>query len=384
MKILLCAADAPIPPFSGLGRVVYNLAKGLAVDHDVRVVALGEPADAALGFPGRLVTPPPAGLVSNATAFLRAARTRRPLRAAPLARAIRPALTDELRRFEPDVVHLLSGRIALVHDVIDRPAVLTALDAWHLNVEAQAGISRGARRILLMAEAARVRRFEAEVWAKFARVVFVTDEDADAIRALAPGLEARVITIGVDIPRVVATEVVRNRIVFHGVLRYPPNVAACQRLVRRVLPLVTERVPDATVALVGREPSSEVVALGAAHGVDVVGEVADVVPWLAGSRAYACAVESGTGVKTKVLEAMAAGTPVVSTSRGLQGLDVDSGVEALCADDDAGLAEHLIAVLRDDDLAIRLRDSARRYVADHHQWSSVVQQYESLYQEVMV
>jgi glycosyltransferase involved in cell wall biosynthesis len=156
-------------------------------------------------------------------------------------------------------------------------------------------------------------------WSGFDRVVMVTESDAQAVRAIAPELPLRVITNGVDVGELPDGPVDAHRVVFHGVLRYPPNLRTAMRLARRVMPLVRKRVPEASLILVGRDPPAEVVSLGSLPGVEVVGEVPDVVPWLAGSRVYACAIDSGTGVKNKVLEAFAAGVPVVSTALGVQG-----------------------------------------------------------------
>jgi glycosyltransferase involved in cell wall biosynthesis len=278
----------------------------------------------------------------------------------------------------------VSGRLALLRATIgNRPSVLTALDAWHRNVEAQVAVSRGARRLLLRNEVRRVRRFEATTWPAFDRVVMVTEQDADGIRQLAPGALVDVITLGVELPDAAGAAIDQRRIIFHGVLRYPPNVSACERLARRVLPLVREHVPDARLVLVGREPSPQVRALDNLPGVEVTGAVPDTIPWLAGSRVYACAVDQGTGIKNKVLEAMAAGVPVVSTRLGLQGLDVQPDRDVLRADDDAGLASHIVAVLRDDTLAARLGRAGRAYVEANHRWSAVVDKYEALYREVL-
>ncbi len=117
--------------------------------------------------------------------------------------------------------------------------------------------------------------------------------------------------------------------------------------------------PDARLALVGRAPPPRVRALAGLPGVDVTGEVPDVRPWLTGSRVFVCPMVTGTGIKNKLLEAMATGLPCVATPLGLGGLRVHHGRELLVGSTAEAIAAALIQVLDDNDLADRLGRTAR-------------------------
>lgn len=367
------------------------LLEQLSARHDIRVLVPGGVGHGAIADPALALTSPPpraATRLSVAPRLLLSFARGRPLRADAHSSELRSALRSELRRFEPDVVHVTPGPLAsLAPDLAGRPSVLAALDAWHLNTEAAAERAGRIRGVLLRAEARHVRRFEATEYRRFGRVVVVTGSDRDALLALEPRLRVEVVPNGVDASfyapaTATTTPPAGARIVFTGVLDYPPNVAAAEFLAGRVFPRVRAERVDARLDLVGRTPAREVIRLGAAEGVDVIGEVPDVRPWLHQARVFACAMVSGTGIKNKLLEAMAAGVPCVATPLALQGLNVRPGAEVLVGATEQEFAAQILRILDDDDLAARLRLAAREYVLGHHDWQEVGRAYERLYEQV--
>jgi glycosyltransferase involved in cell wall biosynthesis len=386
MRILICALEAPLPPANGLRLQVSSLARELRRDHQVRVVAFSAPDQVEEEAPGWVrVVPRPS--VAGPVAILRAAIRRRPTGLIELGDALAPPVSEEIATFLPDVVHVTPGRLAtLGRHLSGVPTVLAALDAWHLNVAAQAVRAGGLRGLFLRDEVARAKRFEAEEHRRFARVTVVSSADAEALLALHPGQHVTVIPNGVDAddfaPDAGAARVSRL-VLFTGVMGYAPNVDAAVFLARRVLPFVRAELPDARLALVGRDPSRDVRALAAVDGVEVVGEVPEMRPWLSKARVYACPMVSGTGIKNKLLEAMANGLPCVATPLAVRGLDVGSGRELLIATDEKALAANLLSVLTDERLAERIGAAAREYVLRHHGWNAVGRAYENLYLEVL-
>lgn len=385
--MLLVALEAPLPPLNGLRLPLVHVWRHVRQRHEARLVGYRMPDQLDPAPPDvRLVDLAGGGRAAVAARLASATVRRRPLNADRFAAGLLPALTEELEQFYPDVVHVFSGRLAGVSAVLRRrPAVLTALDAWHLHADTRAAVSSGLRRRMLRAEAARVRRFEATTYRRFDRVTMVTRQDADALLEVSPDLRITVVPNGVDAGAFPHTATLRgSRIAFHGIMSYEPNVVAAQFLAREVLPRVRARRPEAHLVLVGREPAPEVRTLAALEGVTVTGGVDDVVPWLTDSRAYACPMLSGTGIKNKLLEAMATGLPCVVTPLAAQGLDVADGRELLVRTDVDAVAHGLLQVLDDDDLASSLGLAGRRYVVDHHSWEAVGRTYEALYREVLV
>jgi glycosyltransferase involved in cell wall biosynthesis len=140
--------------------------------------------------------------------------------------------------------------------------------------------------------------------------------------------------------------------------------------------------PDAHLVVVGRDPAPEVQALDELEGVRIVGGVDDMRSWLTGSRVWAGPFSVGTGIKTKLLEAMATNTPAVVTPVGGRGLDLDSGT-FLVGRSDEEVAAHILAVLEDDDLARRLGDAGGDYVRARYDWPAVGGELERVYEEVV-
>src|SRR5574337_40575 len=329
MRILICASDSPLRPVNnGIRSQLAGLMPELRKRHDVRLVGYrypDQPTPRAPDAEMRLVAYSKPGRAGTARDLTLAVCGRRPLRAERFARGLREPLREELERFQPDIVHVGSAKLARLRaQLAGVPKVLMALDTWHLNADAKADAASGLRARALRDEARRVRRFERSGYRGFDRVVLCNERDRDEIEAQDPTLPLAVIPIGFDAGSYApepSAAVDRHRIIFHGALRYPPNVRAAEHLARDVLPRVRASRPDAHLVLVGRDPTPRILELGALPGVEVVGPVRDMRAWLTGSRVWAGPLLDGTGMKNKLLEAMAAGLPCVVTPLAHQGHD---------------------------------------------------------------
>lgn len=385
IRVLLVSLEPPVPPLNGLRLPLVELVRRLPEHVELHVVALG---DGPVGDPAVELVPPPArGTFRRIWRLARGTLLRRPMSADAFAHAVAPIVRDAIRDRRPDVVHVFSGRLAALAPAVERHAsVLTALDAWHRNVAAKAGIAGGARRFLLADEERRVRRFERLTYPRFGRVVTVTDEDASALRAVAPTVTTVVIPNGVDAERFAPRSDERRDdrlLVLHGAMDYAPNVTAARTLVEDVLPLVRRHHPGTRVAVVGRDPTPQVRELASRPAVQVTGTVEDVRPWLARAAVYVCPVTVGTGLKNKVLEAMAAGAAVVTTPLGVQGLATEPGKHVLVGTTVREIADHTIRLLGEPGLAATLGRSGRSYVLEQHSWDTVTRAYVRLYGSVL-
>jgi glycosyltransferase involved in cell wall biosynthesis len=392
MRILICASDAPFPPTNtGFRRQLMGLVPELAKRHNVLLIGYRMPdqlKNTAVEADMRIVDFERPGAAENARDLALAMIRRRPLRAERLVRGLSEPLREELERFKPDLVHVGPGKLSgLKRGIPSMPKILMAMDTWHLNVDARADAATGIRRPLLRADAKRIRRFEASEYRGFDRVVVSNEGDLTELRKRDPTLPFVVVPIGFDAssyapdPEAVIDP---NRIIFHGAMNYAPNVRAVEYLARQVMPRVRAERPDAHLVIVGREPAARVIELEALDGVRVTGEVEDMRAWLTSSRVWAGPFLDGTGIKTKLLEAMAADLPCVVTPLGHRGLDdVTSGDQLLVGSTEEELAAHLVAVLADDERARRIGRSGGAYVRPRYDWDAVGRTYDRLYEEVL-
>ena len=160
-------------------------------------------------------------------------------------------------------------------------------------------------------------------------------------------------------------------IVFMGSFAYPPNQRAASMLVDEVLPAVAQHVDGATLALVGHSPPAWLREQAARRSdIEVTGTVASVRPWLERAFAVVVPLREGGGTRFKVLEAMAAGVPVVSTQKGIEGLGLVSGREVLVGDGPAELARLTVEVWHDPARSAELVERARAVVETQHSLAS--------------
>jgi glycosyltransferase involved in cell wall biosynthesis len=171
-------------------------------------------------------------------------------------------------------------------------------------------------------------------------------------------------------------------LVFTGDMSFDPNVHAAQVLASRVFPQVHKVHPDAELHLVGRNPDPRVLALRG-PGVVVTGEVPDMVPHLRAASVYVAPIATGAGTRTKLLEAMAAGLPIVTSRVGLEGIEATDGIHVMVADDPGATAAAVFRLLADPGKRRDLGCAARRLVEDRYDWARCLAPLEALYAELL-
>lgn len=373
MRILFITETIPYPLDSG-GRIkTYHTLRMLAPAHEVRVHAFirdaaqaaHRPALEALGVSVALHHLP-RSLAREARAALRS------LTAAPytverhvdrdVCRAIAAAAQD----WRPDLVycdHLSMAEYALPLGV---PVVYDAHNVEHAILQRFAATRRNpVTRAGAAIEWRRVRAYERDVCRKSRLVLVVSDVDRQALARLAgAAVPYAIVPIAVDGAGVapIGTLTVEPRVLFLGGLHWPPNADGLVTFVRDVWPLVRAARPEATLTSVGRDDHPAAATLREAPAVRLTGWVPDIDPFVRQSRVLVVPLRAGSGMRVKILEAMARGIPVVSTSVGCEGIDIVAGQHLLVEDDPARFASAVVRVLSDDALAASLAREARALV----------------------
>lgn len=217
------------------------------------------------------------------------------------------------------------------------------------------------------------------------QVTVVSEADRGALEHLVPGMQATVVCNGVDVasydPQVVERiDLGSAAIVFTGKMDFRPNVDGALWFAHQVLPLVLAEIPDARFWVVGQRPHQRLEVLRDNPAVTVSGFVPQVQPYIAGATAYVAPLRMGGGTRLKILEAMALGKAVVSTTVGCEGFPLmRPGEHLLVADDPAAFAQAVVALLSDPSLRQALGQAARDLVTKWYDWRVIVPRLEAVY-----
>jgi glycosyltransferase involved in cell wall biosynthesis len=287
----------------------------------------------------------------------------------------------ELEQGGYDVVHAITARMALYLPPAS-PAVhrhFDLIDALSVNMATRAAAEHGPKRALFRVESALLRRFEAAMVAAADSSSLVAGADRDA----APGLErAVVIPMGVDLDRFRFSPPVNRppTLLFFGNLGYFHNVEPARFLAHEVIPLVLRELPDARLRIAGARPTKAVLALADLPGVDVAGPVDDMVAELHQAAVAILPIFTGSGIKMKVLESFAAGTPVVTNRRGVDGVaGAEAGTHYLAAESASDLAAAAVTLLRDHDSATSLAMAGRALIESLYTWAAQIERLLALF-----
>ena len=367
LRVILAMIEPPSPFGDAAARGYYVLLKGL-VERGHRVTAFAtsskpdNAADACQRFPSsnydlRIFpeAPPERGIASR----LRSIRQ-------PLAYVFSPGFRSSLDAELAggfDVLHLEQtwagwlGRHYPARSVLN-VHYLFAIDK--LEEPVQSRLDRIRRRLMLRAEARLLRRYRT--------ITTLTPRLTDRVQAINSRANVRTIPLGLDASLYAFEAEPPLRpptVALVGSFGWTPTLGAARRLLTRLWPEIRVRVPEARLQLVGRQAKVKLGVLANAPGVEVFEDVPDISPFFRSSDVMLYPTPLGSGMKVKVMEAFAYGTPVVTTWEGAEGFPARDGIEAGIADDDAGLIDRTVALLNDPARRVRQRVAARRLIEDH-------------------
>ncbi|MDJ0532109.1 MAG: glycosyltransferase family 4 protein [Xenococcaceae cyanobacterium MO_207.B15] len=229
-----------------------------------------------------------------------------------------------------------------------------------------------------------LRRYEQNSIKKFSQVVVTTDEDQKQMETFAPNGKVTVIANGVDLDTFPyrPQDPENHNIIFVGGLDYFVNIDAACFFSQEVFPLIQQQFPDANLTLVGSKPAPEVKELTTNNSaITVTGRVPSIAEYLHQATIAVAPLRTGFGMKIKTLEYMAAGTPVVGSDRGLEGIEVaGEGIplRALRANTVPEYLKAISSLFDDAQLRATLSRNGRKLIEKEYTWSSLSQQYEKV------
>ena len=359
----------------------FHLARVLAERASVTLLAFAdsEPHDDAPGFYDRVIT------VTRESGYgfskiVRGAFGRTPL---PILNyttaAMKQALTRVLTESDFDLVQIesihLMDYLPIIRAARNSPKVICD---WH-NVESELmqRYSEREKNPLRRAYAHRTARkmgeFERRAMTEFDAHVAVSERDAQQLRRVNPNARIFVIENGVDVAHYSGrqAEIARTRILFVGSMDYHANCDAVVDFAREVWPLVRESRPELVFTIVGRDPSPAVRELASLPGVEVTGTVDDVRPFYREAVAALVPLKTGGGSRLKILEAMAASVPVISTRLGAEGIDVKDRENVLLAETANEFHDAITEIIDNHELREKLLATGRALVRERYDWSTL-------------
>ncbi len=278
-----------------------------------------------------------------------------------------------------DLAHIQLARLGpLLQRLHHLPCVLDLVDALSVNMAQRALFDRGPMAWIARIEAGRMAVYERTLCAVADALAISSTPDKQAINAD----NVHLVRNGFDLRRFPfrAPKARTRDVVFIGNLGYFPNIDAASWFARDVMPLLSARMPDARFLIVGARPQDGLRRLAASiPQVELIGEVADVYPYLAAAAVAVVPLRAGSGQQLKLIEAMAAGTPVVATSRSAAGMDARAETHLLIADDAEAMAAAVARLLDDPQLCTRLTQAARALVERLHSWDASARDLERLW-----
>jgi polysaccharide biosynthesis protein PslH len=386
MRMLFILPARPGPPWRGYTRLAFELISRLAEWHRVDILSFDDrsrqPPEELTNRCGRFELVPFSRVQAWARGMLAIGSD------IPFQVAMYRSLDMErrIREFSQscdyDVIIYQLTRMASYAAIEGRAAsVLHMVDPFVLNYRKSMKWRSPFVRPIYSLEASRLRRYEGRVWGWFEDVLLICRRDAEEYASVVPGSLPGWVPYAVDSSHFAPdAAVVREpcRIIITGNLFYGPNVDGIDYFCRSVYPTLKRLVPPVRLTLAGASPAWRVRRWSRSDkSIELVASVPDIRPYLNRAVVSVCPVRLAVGTQTKVLEAMAMGTPVVTTSAGNHGVEGGDGRELVVADDPTEMAERIAELLRGkcwNDLSER----GRAFVQERFNWDASARQFEAV------
>jgi len=382
-RILFVTSRLPFPPREGHQLRSWHLLRALASRHEVILLSFlrrDDDASAIASMPVSLAGVETFPIDSERSrlallaALLRGSFGAEPFVAAKYAsqamRARIAALAGTVDAVHFDMLPLMRYADAVPASV---PVVYNAHNVEHQLLDTRMRIHPNRlARLFLRRQLPLLRAFERDACRRARLVLACSGTDAQLLRPLAPGVRVAIVPNGVDLEANVPARAPgsRARLVFVGQMGWFPNRDGVEWFLRDVFPRILIMRPDAEFMLVGKHDDLHIPADVASH-VTLAGFVPDLRPAVHSASVYVVPLRAGSGTRLKVLEAMALGKAIVTTTIGSEGIVLRHGQSALYADDAAGFADAVVSLLESPALRERLAGAARSCAERHYGWQSI-------------
>jgi len=228
------------------------------------------------------------------------------------------------------------------------------------------------KKFSLLFEYFRIKNIESKL-NTFDLCIAVTDYEKKILKSMHPKLNVCVLPYGVDTeyfkPRYVYEE--SNSILFYGNLKTNVNRTAIKFFLFKIFPLIKKEIPDVKLNIVGSDPQEDIKRLGYDNNISIVGYVRDIRSYIERSACVILPMIKAIGIKTRLLEAMAMGKPVVTTSIATRGINVSPGKNVIIANDVKEFARCVVELLNDKGKRDKMGKNARKFIEERYSWGII-------------
>jgi glycosyltransferase involved in cell wall biosynthesis len=398
MKLIWFSHFVPFPPRGGNLQRSFNLIRQASHSYEIHLIALnlqGEPSPHLRGYEAELKQYCESVDFCELPFAWRGARWWAEALCSPafntpfscralFSRTTRARWKQLLDAYPDALLHFDSIDLALYVD----PAKDFRKVLNHHNCESAMAYRRAKneknpiQKKYMQMQAAKLANAERSLCARFDVNTVVSEQDRELLHAIQPEGHYHVVENGVDTNHFVPviTEVEAHSVIFTGWLGWSPNVSAMNFLVQRVWPEVKEKFLDVRLYLAGKNPPAHVLQwMKEDSSITVIPNPEDMRPWLARAAVSVCPILEGGGTRLKILDALAMGKPMVSTTIGCEGLRLTHGENILVADTPRDFAAALVQLFENEELRRRLGAAGRALVAREYCWERIGQQLAETY-----
>lgn len=402
MKVIFLSQIVPYPPHGGVLQRGFNIVREIARRHELRLLAfvhrdiLKTPEevdesrralrafcqsveyfqlwpkrsriDKALAIGAGLALPEPFSVIAH--------------RSSAFARRVHELVDEQ----GVDVVHY--DTIALARFMDSAPGIPSVLT--HHNIESQlmarrAAVERWPAKSYLSMQTRKLAAYEKAMSPRFDINVMMSELDAEALRGIAPGVQTAVVPNGVDVSYFSPTSDTEEvAMIYTGGMNMFANRDAVMHFVDRIWPVIRAARPDARFDIVGQDPPAELLQRAQQDpGLRIHGYVDDIRPLVSKAAVYVVPIRVGGGTRLKVLDALAQGKAIVSTSVGCEGIQVTNGADILIEDEPDAFGRRVVALLNDPPRRRELGARARRLAESRYDWGPIGESLTQVYERAI-